>query len=178
MSKPLVTIALLFSLAAMARPAISPANPPEGDLAALNLAQLWCGECLVCIDAPYGHEFFQNGYGPLAGGYHSCLIFEPCVHQACGIGANVETGKPGEQDLGADYAASRNAILAGGVPAVAAAMRLVEMYPDRVSYNASRGAIQITANCNHSIIAAHLELRHDDRAAMTAAMTLRTVRAD
>jgi len=158
--------------AALATPAVRNVAVPAHtiDVGALNIQGLWCGDCLDCIFY-YGHEFFQNGYGPKAGGYHGCFIGEPCVHGACGLGAArpAPDSAPG-RSVGDEYLAIRETLVQGGPPAVAAAVRLIRRYPDRASYNPDRGAIQITSDCSPSLVAAHLALGPADQAAVLAVL--------
>lgn len=135
------------------------------------LQDIWCGACHNCIfPGPFQHEFFAWGswYPERAGGNHSCIL-SPCDHPPCGLGlrlgpdsARVLTAQTwhdrdaGEADRAFSAVAAR--VQRGDLAAVDAIVRLVVAYPDRVSLNRQRGALQLQAACGLGVVAGHLPL--------------------
>lgn len=112
-----------------------------------------CGDCDECAG---GHVFYEDtDYAHPRGGFnHNCYPIS-CVEGPCGAtddaSAQVNTLAADEQKLLARLRDVRK----GSVRAVSA---IRAAYPSRVSVNAERRALQVTARCSGRLVIAHIPL--------------------
>jgi len=167
-----VTIVLLFAAGTPSTPPLAGAHwtgsfSPRELFNPYNAESTFggCGECLGCIGGPpigFAHVWCLLGWGPTWGEDHcnTCYV-GGCDHPSgCGGFGLRDSAVPetGEGKLDQDVAAAEEAILDGGLKAAGAVLALMRLYPERVTLNVGRNALQVTALCSPARIAANIPL--------------------
>lgn len=118
-----------------------------------------CGECLSCIppDPAFGHVFWEWAYGPKWGEMHMSCYIGPCDHPPCGLALDRDRGDMDDRSRQV-LASVEHEVVDGRPVSAATAALLLRLYPERVSLNEARSALQMHSTCSPERIVAHVPL--------------------